>query len=227
MACTVTATDASARLPAHHHLPHRPGARQRADAHPLSRPGSRTTWPAVRVRPARRARQRQRRRRHRRTAGADTGVVDAGRRRRSICDTNTVSQAANRDYAVPTYMALDVVGDPAAPASATPAPPSDGLTQLDATHALTARTRSAPGRPRRRRPRSVTPSRGDQVDARARLRPHQRRRRRRPRRPRCAGRSLPRRGHTCAAGPATTRGARAARRGIAAAARAYYLSPTC
>ncbi len=67
--------------------------------------------------------------------GADSGVVT-----RSgvpvVSDTNTVSQAANRDYAVPTFMAL--TADKQGKASVGYADSaSDGLTSLDATHRLT------------------------------------------------------------------------------------------
>jgi glucan 1,4-alpha-glucosidase len=72
-------------------------------------------------------------------AGANSGVVDTstGVPVPVIFSTNTVTSAANRDYAVPTYMAL---------AASRPSPlasvgyagtASDGLSQLDATHALT------------------------------------------------------------------------------------------
>jgi len=75
-------------------------------------------------------------------AGADTGMVDAKTGTPVVYDTSTVSEAANRDYAVPTYMAL--TADSAALASVGYAgAASDGLTQLDAAHALT-QTTSAP-----------------------------------------------------------------------------------
>ena len=75
-------------------------------------------------------------------AGADTGVVDAKTGTPVVYDTSTVSEAANRDYAVPTYMAL--TADSAGRASVGYAgTASDGLTQLDAAHALT-QTTSAP-----------------------------------------------------------------------------------
>ena len=72
-------------------------------------------------------------------AGANTGVVTTagGSAVPVVSSTSTVTDAVNRSYAVPTYMALD---------SSTPAPQasvgyagtaSDGLTQLDAAHALT------------------------------------------------------------------------------------------
>jgi glucoamylase len=77
-------------------------------------------------------------------AGANSGVVDtsAGAPVTVISSTNTVTNAVNRDYAVPTYMAL--AGTSAQAASVGYAgTASDGLTQLDATHTLTPYT-SAP-----------------------------------------------------------------------------------
>jgi glucoamylase len=71
-------------------------------------------------------------------AGANSGVVDtsAGPPVPVIFSTNTVTNAVNRDYAVPTYMAL--AGAPAQAASVGYAgTASDGLTQLDAAHTLT------------------------------------------------------------------------------------------
>ena len=78
-------------------------------------------------------------------AGANSGVVttSGGSAIPVVSSTNTVTDATNRTYAVPTYMAL---------ADSTPAPEasvgyagtaSDGLTQLDTSHALTPYT-SAP-----------------------------------------------------------------------------------
>ena len=72
-------------------------------------------------------------------AGANTGAVTTagGSAIPVVSSTNTVTDATNRTYAVPTYMAL---------ADSTPAPEasvgyagtaSDGLTQLDSSHALT------------------------------------------------------------------------------------------
>ena len=53
-----------------------------------------------------------------------------------IFSTNTVTNAANRDYAVPTYMAL--AGTPSGAASVGYAgSASDGLTQLDSARTLT------------------------------------------------------------------------------------------
>ncbi|QUQ62937.1 glucodextranase DOMON-like domain-containing protein [Kutzneria sp. CA-103260] len=59
-----------------------------------------------------------------------------------LSDTDTVSQATNRDYAVPTFMAL--VGTSTKSSTVGYAgSASDGLTQLDATHGITRYT-SAP-----------------------------------------------------------------------------------
>jgi glucoamylase len=75
-------------------------------------------------------------------AGADTGVVDAKSGTPVVYDTSTVSEAANRAYAVPTYMAL-TSSSPGTAAVGYAGTASDGLTQLDATHTLTPTT-SAP-----------------------------------------------------------------------------------
>ena len=77
-------------------------------------------------------------------AGANTGVVDtsAGSPVSVVSSTNTVTDAVNRDYAVPTYMALDATSDQAASVGYE-GTASDGLGQLDATHTLTSYT-SAP-----------------------------------------------------------------------------------
>ncbi len=77
-------------------------------------------------------------------AGANAGVVDtsAGAPVPVVSSTNTVTNAVNRDYAVPTYMALDATSDQAASVGYAGSA-SDGLTQLDATHALTS-SASAP-----------------------------------------------------------------------------------
>ena len=72
-------------------------------------------------------------------AGANTGVVTTshGSAVPVIFSTNTVTDASNRSYAVPTYMAL-ADSNPAPAASVGYAgTPSDGLSQLDATRALT------------------------------------------------------------------------------------------
>jgi glucan 1,4-alpha-glucosidase len=72
-------------------------------------------------------------------AGGNTGVVDTstGSPVPVIYSTNSVTNAVNRDYAVPTYMALDAsLASPAASVGYAGSA-SDGLTQLDASHALT------------------------------------------------------------------------------------------
>ncbi|HET9968435.1 MAG TPA: glucodextranase DOMON-like domain-containing protein [Streptosporangiaceae bacterium] len=75
-------------------------------------------------------------------AGANSGTVDASGVP-VVFSTNTVTNAANRDYAVPTYMAL--ASTPQGTASVGYAgSASDGLTQLDSARALTPYT-SAPG----------------------------------------------------------------------------------
>src|SRR6185437_7603686 len=70
-------------------------------------------------------------------AGADTGVVDASSGVPVVYDTSTVSQAANRTYAVPTFMALTASSLGAASVGYA-GTASDGLTQLDSTHTLSA-----------------------------------------------------------------------------------------
>jgi glucoamylase len=79
--------------------------------------------------------------------GADTGAVVAaanGGVVPVIYDTSVTSQATNRNYAEPTYMALR----PASPAHTAgvgyAGTASDGLTELDASHALTAQYTAAP-----------------------------------------------------------------------------------
>jgi len=72
-------------------------------------------------------------------AGGNTGVIDTstGSPVPVIDSTNTVTNAVNRDYAVPTYMALDAsVSSPAASVGYAGSA-SDGLTQLDLDRALT------------------------------------------------------------------------------------------
>jgi glucoamylase len=74
--------------------------------------------------------------------GADTGTVDASGVG-VIGDANTVSQATNRDYAVPTYRALDSPQRRAASVGYAGSS-SDGLISLDADHALGTQYTSAP-----------------------------------------------------------------------------------
>jgi glucoamylase len=72
-------------------------------------------------------------------AGGNTGVVDTttGAPVPVIFSTNTVTNAANRDYAVPTYMALAASGPASAASVGYAGTASDGLSQLDASHVLT------------------------------------------------------------------------------------------
>jgi glucan 1,4-alpha-glucosidase len=69
--------------------------------------------------------------------GADTAGVDTSTGHQILIadDTNTATNAANRTYAVPVYVALD--GSFTQAESGFVGAASDGLTQLDAAHALT------------------------------------------------------------------------------------------
>jgi glucoamylase len=69
-------------------------------------------------------------------AGANSGVVDASGVP-VVFSTNTVTNAVNRDYAVPTYLALAARPAPSAASVGYAGTASDGLTQLDASHSLT------------------------------------------------------------------------------------------
>ena len=96
-------------------------------------------------------------------AGANSGVVDTstGSPIPVIFSTNTVTDAVNRDYAVPTYMAL-AASTPITTASVGyEGTASDGLTQLDASHALTAYDQAPDGHIVATE--EVTPDHGDQV----------------------------------------------------------------
>lgn len=79
-------------------------------------------------------------------AGANSGVVASttGSPVPVIFSTNTVTNAINRDYAAPTYMALRASTPVRAASVGYAGTASDGLTQLDASHVLTPYT-SAPG----------------------------------------------------------------------------------
>ncbi len=92
-------------------------------------------------------------------AGANSGVVDPSGVP-VVFSTNTVTNAANRDYAVPTYMAL--AGTSAQAASVGYAgTASDGLNELDTTHTLTPYTSAPDGHIAATE--SVTPGRGHEV----------------------------------------------------------------
>jgi glucoamylase len=73
--------------------------------------------------------------------GADDGVITQGVP--VIGDANTISQATNRDYAVPTFMSLDASSIGASSVGYAGSG-SDGLSQLDADHRLANTYRSAP-----------------------------------------------------------------------------------
>jgi glucoamylase len=75
-------------------------------------------------------------------AGANSGVVDASGVP-VVYSTNTVTNATNRTYAVPTYLALAASPAPSAASVGYAGTASDGLSQLDSAHALTPYT-SAP-----------------------------------------------------------------------------------
>jgi glucoamylase len=96
-------------------------------------------------------------------AGANSGVVDTSTNEQIpvIFSTNTVTNAVNRTYAVPTYMAL-AASTPVTTASVGYAgTASDGLTQLDASHALTSYTQAPDGHIVATE--AVTPDRGGQL----------------------------------------------------------------
>jgi glucan 1,4-alpha-glucosidase len=77
-------------------------------------------------------------------AGGNTGVVDASTGVPVVYSTNTTTEAANRTYAVPTYMAMTATSAGAASVGYE-GTASDGLTQLDAARALTPTTSAADG----------------------------------------------------------------------------------
>ncbi|HEY7263210.1 MAG TPA: glucodextranase DOMON-like domain-containing protein [Trebonia sp.] len=79
-------------------------------------------------------------------AGANTGVVDTstGTPVPVMDSTNTVTNATNRDYAVPTYMALAASTPVTAASVGYAGTVSDGLTELDTTRALSPAYDSAP-----------------------------------------------------------------------------------
>ena len=96
-------------------------------------------------------------------AGANSGVVDSttGSPVPVIFSTNTVTNATNRNYAVPTYMALTASSGVRAASVGYAGSASDGLTQLDAAHALTPYTSAPSGHVVATE--DVTPSHGNSV----------------------------------------------------------------
>jgi len=79
--------------------------------------------------------------------GADSATVDTstGKPVPVSFDTNTATNAVNRDYAVPTYLALQSSTPFSAVSSGFVGTPSDGLAELDATHALSPTYTDATG----------------------------------------------------------------------------------
>ena len=75
--------------------------------------------------------------------GPDSATIDTSTGHPVLVadDTNTATNAANRDYAQPVYVALD--GPITQAESGFVGAPSDGLVQLDASHALTSSTTDA------------------------------------------------------------------------------------
>ena len=73
-------------------------------------------------------------------AGADSAVIDTstGAPVPVSYDTSTATTAANRDYAVPSYLALRADRPFSSVNSGFVGTPSDGLVQLDASHALSS-----------------------------------------------------------------------------------------
>ena len=96
-------------------------------------------------------------------AGGNTGTIDTstGSPVPVVYSTNTVTQAANRSYAVPTYMALRPSSPSAAASVGYAGTASDGLTQLAATHTLTSYDSAPNGHVTATE--DVTPRRGDEV----------------------------------------------------------------
>jgi len=96
-------------------------------------------------------------------AGANSGVVDTstGSPVPVIFSTNTVTNAANRDYAVPTYMALAASTLITTASVGYAGSASDGLTQLDASHSLTPYSSAPDGHVVATE--DVTPSQGTSV----------------------------------------------------------------
>ena len=96
-------------------------------------------------------------------AGGNTGTIDTstGSPIPVVYSANTVTQAANRSYAVPTYMALRPSSPSAAASVGYAGTASDGLTQLAATHTLTSYDSAPNGHVTATE--DVTPRRGDEV----------------------------------------------------------------
>src|SRR5205823_11872653 len=72
--------------------------------------------------------------------GGDSGIIDTstGHNVPVAFDTVTSSNAANRNYAVPVYSALDASSPFIQVSNGFAGAASDGLVQLDSAHSLTA-----------------------------------------------------------------------------------------
>jgi glucoamylase len=77
-------------------------------------------------------------------AGGNTGVVDPATGMPVVYSTNTTTEAANRTYAVPTYMAMTATSAGLASVGYE-GTASDGLNQLDSSYALTPTTSASDG----------------------------------------------------------------------------------
>jgi Glucoamylase and related glycosyl hydrolases len=77
-------------------------------------------------------------------AGADSATVDTATGALVSYDTSTATVAVNRDYALPTYLAVRADRPFLAASRGYAGSASDGLTQLDQNHALTAISTDAP-----------------------------------------------------------------------------------
>jgi glucoamylase len=76
--------------------------------------------------------------------GADSATIDSATGALVSYDTNTTTVAVNRDYAVPTFLAVRADRKFLAASSGYVGTDSDGLTQLDTSHALTTLNQDAP-----------------------------------------------------------------------------------
>ena len=96
-------------------------------------------------------------------AGGNTGTIDTstGSPVPVVYNASTVSQAVNRNYAVPTYLALRPDRPAAAASVGYAGTASDGLTQLDTAHSLTSYDSAPDGHITATE--DVTPRHGDEV----------------------------------------------------------------
>ena len=159
MACTVASTGEERPLPDRHRLPDRSRPRQRADGHPPRRPAPDRRDAAGSTPASTRTVERQRRRRQRQRRARRRRHRPLHRRTRSRCPATptpppTPPTATTRE---PTSLALRADRPFLAASSGYAGTASDGLTQLDASHAA--------HRPTPRRAPTATSCRPPQVDA--------------------------------------------------------------